>query len=336
MKHVLLAAVAALALTGLPAASQAAEKFRISVETGPNHVRNISLKAFVAKLKAEAAGRLEVEFYEGAALYRDRDVPKALAQGNIEMALPGLWNLDKFVPDAVVFDLPMFYGAKAEEIYAISDGPVGRELYAKLEEKLRAQVIGRPMDLGYVNLFTSFPVNGYADIVGKKIRIPGGAANGERFKVLGANPVLVPWPDVPLAMTQGTVDGAITTFESVRSAKLWDSNVKYAFADREAFYQYVPMVSKVFWDRVSPDIRDFIVKTWESTIDDIRKQAAERQLEARADAEKMGIKVTEPSAADLKAARERLMAAQPAIIKETGIDPAFVAKVQAALKVAGG
>jgi C4-dicarboxylate-binding protein DctP len=335
MKRLLLAAVAVGAMLACGLGAAAAEKFRISLETGPNHVRNISMKKFVEKLKAESAGRLDVELYEGASLYKDRDVPKALAQGAIEMALPGLWQLDKFVPDAVIADLPMFFGATAEQIYAVLDGPVGQELNKKLEAKLRVHIVGKYMDLGHVNLFSNAPLNSYADIVGKKIRIPGGAASGERFKTLGANPVLVPWPDVPLAMTQGTVDGLITTFESVRSAKLWDANVKYAYADRETFYQYLPMISKAFWDKTTPEIRKFITDTWANTIDDIRKTAAERQKDAREEAEKAGIKVVDPKPADLKAARAKLMAAQDAIIEAIGIDPAFVKKAQAALDKAG-
>lgn len=335
MKRLLLAAAAALAVAAYGTGAMAAEKFRISLETGPNHVRNISMKKFVEKLKAESAGRLEVEFYEGASLYKDRDVPKALAQGTLEMALPGLWQLDKFVPDAVVADLPMFFGATAEQVYAVLDGPVGQELNKKLEAKLRVHIVGKYMDLGHVNLYSSQPIEGYDSIVGKKIRIPGGAASAERFKTLGANPVLVPWPDVPLAMTQGTVDGLITTFESVRSAKLWDANVKYAYVDRETFYQYLPMISKAFWDRTTPEIREFITETWASTIDDIRKTAAQRQHEARMEAEKAGIKVVEASPEELKAVRQKLMAAQDAIIKATGIDPDFVKKAEAALNEAG-
>ena len=119
MRRILLAAATALAIGGVATCAVAAEKFRISLETGPNHVRNISMKTFVEKLKAESAGRIEVEFYEGAALYKDRDVPKALAQGNLEMALPGLWQLDKFVPDAVIVDLPLFYGATAEQVQGV-------------------------------------------------------------------------------------------------------------------------------------------------------------------------------------------------------------------------
>lgn len=333
MKRALLVAV--VLAFGCHGAASAAEKFRISLETGPNHVRNLSMKTFVEKLKAESAGKLEVEFYEGAALYKDRDVPKALAQGSLEMALPGLWQLDKFVPDAVIVDLPMFYGATAEQVYAVLDGPVGQELNKKLESKLRVHIVGKYMDLGHVNLFSTQPIDGYDDVLGKKVRIPGGAASAERFKALGANPVLVPWPDVPLAMTQGTVDALITTFESVRSAKLWDANVKHAYADRETFYQYVPMISKAFWDKTTPEIRKFITDTWASAIDEIRKTAAERQQEARQDAEKAGIKVVDPTPEDLKAARQKLMAAQDEIIKATGIDPELVKRAEAALLKAG-
>ena len=75
--------------------------------------------------------------------------------------------------------------------------------------------------------------------------------------------------------------------------------------------------------------------TWASTIGDIRKTAAERQKQAREEAEKAGIKVVDPKPADLKAAREKLMAAQDAIIEATGIDPAFVKKAQEALNKAG-
>lgn len=336
MKRFVAAAAVFAMSAGLAVGAVAAEKFRISLETGPNHIRNISMKKFVEKLQAESKGRLDVEFYEGAALYRDRDVPKALAQGNLEMALPGLWQLDKFVPDAVVLDLPVFYGATAEQIYTITDGPVGRELNKKIEDKLRVHIVGRNMDLGHVNLFTGFPIKGYDDIVGKKVRIPGGAASGERFKVLSANPVLIPWPDLPLALTQGTVDGAITTFESVRSAKLWDSGIKYAFADRETFYQYVPMVSQVFWNKASDDTKTFITETWESTIDEIRQAAAARQDDARKVAQENGITVVEPTKEQLAAARDKLMSAQDEIIKSTGIDPDFVKKAEAALKTAGG
>ena len=49
-KLVIVGAVALLGLTGLPAQADVT-KFKLALSTGPNHVRNISLEGFIAKLK---------------------------------------------------------------------------------------------------------------------------------------------------------------------------------------------------------------------------------------------------------------------------------------------
>ena len=53
-----------------------------------------------------------------------------------------------------------------------------------------------------------------------KMRYSGGSANAERITFLGATPTLIPWPDVPLALSSSAVDGIASTHESVASAKL--------------------------------------------------------------------------------------------------------------------
>ncbi len=37
----------------------------------------------------------------------------------------------------------------------------------------------------------------------------------QRFKALGAGGVVIAWPDVPMALAQGTIDGLSTTTKSV-------------------------------------------------------------------------------------------------------------------------
>ena len=57
-----------------------------------------------------------------------------------------------------------------------------------------------------------------------------------------ATPNVTAWPDVPLALSQGTFDGLSSTDESLASAKLWESGVKYGFEDHEFVGFYVPMM----------------------------------------------------------------------------------------------
>ncbi len=328
-----LAAAAAVLLLGTVAAyAKPAYKLEISLETAPNHVRNISVLEIADELMKRSGGKLEVKVYHGAAKYKDTDVPKALNQGALDMGLPLTLHLGKFVHDFDAPDLPIFYGRSRQEIYKVWDGAAGKKVVAELEKKLGVKVIGRWMDLGSGQTFSiSKEIKTAADLKGLKIRVPGGAGNNMRYEVLGANPVKIAWPDVPQALQRSTVDGLFTTYESVRSAKLWDSGVKFAYENRQSFQQYVPCISGRTWKSYPKDIQNLITTVWNEKIDAIRDKAAARQESAKADGIKNGIKVDVPTKADIDASRAKLMAKQDDIVKELRIDPKLVKLISATL-----
>lgn len=313
--------VAALGVAlGAPGVVSAADpiEFRISLETGPDHSRNKSFEQFVELINEKSGGSLKATIYAGGSLFKGRDVPKALVQGTIDMSAPGTWQLSAFVPDADLTALPAFYGLEREQLYKITDGPIGKDLNTLIENKLRSKVLGRWLDLGFQNTYgiSKAPVKSYADFKGLKVRYPGGTVNSERYKYFGSNTVLIPWPDVPLALIQGTVDGVQTTTESIRSAKLWDSGLKYAFEDKQFIAQYVPLVSMVFWNKLTPEQQNMISSSWEERIDSMRDFAHERQAEARDVCIKNGIEFTSPTVEQRAKARQELLTTQDAIIKE--------------------
>lgn len=317
----------------LAAAAQAAEyTIEISLETGPNHVRNISVVELAKELEAASGGRLEVKVFHGASKYKGTNVPTALAQGALDMGMPGTWHLGKAVPSFNMPGLPMFYGRAHEAQYAVFDGEVGQTLNRMLEEKLNVKVIGRWFDLGFGQMFfTDKEVTSHADLKGLKMRAPGGAANLARFAGFEATAVKIAWPDVPQALQRNTVDGVLTTHESVRSAKLWDSGLRYAYDDYQSFFQYVPVMSRRAWDKLPPDLQQLIVDTWEKNVDKVRQLARERQQSAREEGAKNGIKRVDASAEDLAAMREKLMKGQAALVEELRIDAGLVEKAEAAL-----
>jgi C4-dicarboxylate-binding protein DctP len=323
---------AALLAFGQAAWAQAQHKLEISLETGPNHIRNIGIAEWAEELNKRSGGKLEVKIYHGAAKYKDTDVPKALNQGALDMGLPGTWQLGKFVEDFDSVDLPVFYGIKQEDAYKVWDGAPGKFLQEKIEKKLGVKVIGRWLDLGFQHTFTvGKPVNAHTDMANMKLRIPGGAANIVRYETLGAPAVKIAWPDVPQALQRGTIDGLSTTFESTRSAKLWDSGVKYVYVNNQSFSQYLPMVSGKSWAKYPKDIQDLITSSWEAKIDSLRERARKRQGEARVEAEKNNIKAVDPSPADAAAAKKKLMAKQDELIKELKIDAQLMKLIDATL-----
>jgi len=322
--HCLVAGAAiAMLIVGQP--SEAAEKLRISLDTNPSHVRNKGVELFVAALKERVGDKLEIEVYPSAQLFRDRDVGRALRQGSVEMAIPGTWVLDGMVPSFAITSLPIFYGRPEEATLALMDGALGKAINQRAEEQMRIKVLGPWMNLGFSHFYsTSKPLKTHADLKGLKIRVSGGTANAARVSSLGGIPNVIPWPDVPLALSSSVVDAVSSTHESIASAKLWDSGLSYAFEDKQWFGQYVPMVSGRFWTSLSPELQTAMTEAWAETIDETRAMAAEAQNRARETLIENGIKIETASDEALAEERKKMMATQDDIVSEIGIDTDLV------------
>jgi TRAP-type C4-dicarboxylate transport system substrate-binding protein len=327
-----LASVAAIAAPAIIRSARADEplRLRLSLDTAPSHLRNVSLKDYLGKIEAESGGKIKVEIFESGQLYPDLEVGKALIQGQVEMAAPGSWTITGIVSDADCFQLPVFYGQPIELIHRIIDGKPGAYLNTEIQQKLRSHVLGPYLDLGFQNWYTtSKPIATLADLKGLKIRNSGGAGQAWRARFLGAIPNTTAWPNVPLALSQGTFDGFVSSNESLVSAKLWDSGVKFALEDHQFTAEYIPLFSQVFWDKLSPDQQKMMTDLWAQNIPTYRANMAAAQTKARTTLEEHGVKFVDPTAEQNAAERKRMMAEQDEVAKEIKISPEMVKLIMA-------
>jgi TRAP-type C4-dicarboxylate transport system substrate-binding protein len=327
------AAVALTSLISFSATAQAPLKLRASVDTSVTHGRTIAVADYLKKLQAASGGRIETELFHSGQLFRDRDVAKALRQGGVEMAVPGTWVLTGFVPDADVFQLPIFYGQPADVVHRAIDGPVGLAINKQLEEKLGVRVLGPWLDLGYQNVYsTSKPLNDFGDMAGMKLRNSGGAGQFARAKFFNAQPNMTAWPDVPLALSQGTFDGLSSTNESLASAKLWESGVKYGFEDHSFMGEYIPLISETFWKKLPPDLQKLMIEVWRDNIGTYRNNMEDAQKEARHVLDQHGVKFVDPSPEQLADVRKKMLPLQDDIAKELRITPSLVTQVMSEIR----
>ncbi len=316
--------------------AQDAPKMRISLDTSAAHTRTVLVTKYAEELEKRSGGKLKVEVFHSAQLFRDRDVAKALRQGGAEMGVPGSWSLTGLEPSLDLLQAPAFYGRTAAEVYKVSDGEVGAILNGMLEKKIGVKVIGKWLDLGASHTFsTTRPLNGPGDLKGLKIRTSGGAGQFIRVKFFDGIPNFTAWPDVPLALSQGTFDALITTNESCASAKLWDSGVKHSLQDYQFFAQYIPLLSEIFWKKLDPGLQKIVLSTWADHIDAWRKEMADGQAQALETMKKNGITVVSLTPEVIAETRKRLMATQDEVVKELKLDPALVQKANAALGITG-
>jgi C4-dicarboxylate-binding protein DctP len=165
---------------------QAAERFKALAEKATN-------------------GRVKIEVYPNSQLYKDKEELEALQLGAVQMLAP---SLAKFGPLGVkefeVFDLPYLFPNK-EALYRVTEGPVGKSLFAKLDTK---GIVGLAYwDNGFKVMSANKPIRMPADFKGLKLRIQASKVLDAQMRALGANPQVLAFSEVYQALQTGVVDG---------------------------------------------------------------------------------------------------------------------------------
>jgi C4-dicarboxylate-binding protein DctP len=331
-----MAVVAAPALRIGSAAADAPLMLRCSLETAPSHTRNAVMRDYLGRIEAAAGGRIKTQLFESGQLFPDLQVGKALLQGQIEMAAPGAWSLTGVVPDADFFQLPALYGRAIEMVHRVVDGAPGQLLAQQIEQQLNSHVIGPWLDLGFFNWYsTGKPLNSYGDLKGLKIRNSGGAGQAWRTQFMGAIPNTTPLPNVSLGLSQGTFDGLITSHETVASGQFWESGIRHGLEDHQFIGVYIPLLSRAFWQKLPADLRQIFTDQWRENVPAYRAGMAAAQARAREALQAHDIKIVVPSAEELAATRQEMMAKQEQAAKLSNISPEMLASISAVLAAAG-
>jgi len=319
---------AVLAAPYVRRASAAPLQLRCSLDTAPSHPRNVALRDFLSKVEKASDGQIETKLFESGSLFPDLQVVKALVQGQVEMACPGTWTITGFVPDADFSQLPAFYGQSIDVVHKAADGSAGKHVNEEVASKLKVKVLGSWFDLGFNQWFsTKKPLNSLADLKDMKLRSPGGVLNSWRIRFFGGIANVTAWPDVPLAMSQGTFDGLISTDESVNSSKLYDSGLRHSLQDNQGMGLYVPIMNQDFWGKIGAKTQDAVLKLWADNLPTYRTNTANAQAAGREALAKAGVVFVDVPKTDLDATRQKMLAEQDKVAADAHMSPELLKMV---------
>ncbi len=305
-------------------------ELRCSLDTAPSHPRNIAFREFLAKIEAASGGQVKTTLFESGTLFPDLQVVKALVQGQVEMACPGTWAITGFVPDADFSGLPAFYGRTLAMVHKAVDGKGGQFVNREIAQKLNVQVLGGWFDLGLNTWFsTRKPLNSLSDLKDMKIRSAGGVLNSWRIRYFGGIANVTAWPDVPLAMSQGTFDGLITTYESANSSKLYDSGLRHGMEDRQSIGLYIPLANQDMWKKLGPKLQETVLQLWSENLPAWRENTAASQARARDALVKQGVTMVDVPQAELDAVHAKMLNEQDKTAADAHISPELVKLVMA-------
>src|SRR5436190_7965842 len=214
-----------------------------------DHPVSMGVKRFAELLAAKSGGKLKVQEFPASQLGNEMQQQSALQGGVQEMSAPATTSLAGIVKEFGLVDFPFSVGDFAQAD-ALLDGPLGQALIAKLPDK--GLVALGYWDLGFRNVTNSKrPIAKPEDLDGLKIRVIPNPVFLDTFKAFKANPVPMPFAELYGALESKAVDGQENPFAVILSNKFYEVQ-KFVSATNHVYAANIVLVSKKFWDKLSP------------------------------------------------------------------------------------
>jgi tripartite ATP-independent transporter DctP family solute receptor len=248
-------AVAAMALAavlaGFPAAAQVQERtIRWGHLNNTDHPVSMGVQKVAEILAAKSGGKLKIREFAASQLGNEMQEQSALRGGTQEMMSASTTSLASVVKEFGLLDFPFLVSTTAQAD-ALVAGAFGKAMNETLPSK-DLVALGY-WGLGFRNTTNSkLPITKVEDFAGLKLRVIPNPVYLETFKAFKANPVPMNFGELYGALENKTVDGQENPYSVILSNKFFEVQ-KYVSATSHTFTQNIILVSKKFWDKLSPE-----------------------------------------------------------------------------------
>jgi TRAP-type transport system periplasmic protein len=322
--------IAALALCATAAGAQTPIVMKIATVNAGESPRNLAAYEFARVVGEKSGGRLKGEVYINNQLARGEGATlEGIQLGTIDVAPVGSAPIGGiFEPAFLPLDLPFLWTSR-EQVWKVMDGPVGQELFKKMEAKgVKGLCWGGGW--GFRNMQSNVrAVATPEDMKGQTVRVQESPIYISMMKELGANPVPMPWGEVYLAMKQGTVDAMESPVFTVVSDKFYEVTKFYSLTK----HTYPPIswyTNLRKYQALAPDLRQAVDEAAQAACKKDREAELEKEKADIAFVEKAGVKVNEVK--DLTAFQARMKPAYDLVAAKVGKE--WLDKVMAAASAA--
>lgn len=321
MKKIVNAVAMALALAGVAGAVQAADykpriiRFGYGLAEDSNQGR--AVKFFSEDLAQRTGGKLKAKGFASATLGGDIQMQNALIGGAQEMMVGSTATLVGVVKDFGVYDLPFLFNNE-QEADAILDGPFGRKLADKLQEKGLVGLVY--WENGFRNLTNNKrPITKMEDLQGIKLRVMQNPVYIDMFNSFGANAVPLAFSELFTALETKTVDGQENPVNTIQSSKFYEVQ-KYLSLTKHVYSPWIVLASKKWWDGLSADEKKALNESAIASRDFERKDSRAEAIKAVDFLKSKGMQVSVVSDAELARMREKAKPATEKFAADGGAD----------------
>ena len=263
------------------------------------HPYDLAADSFAARVARVTQGAVTIKVFPAAQLGDSPEQIEGLRLGTLDLALAAFSHASQFCPEFGLFGAPFIFDSDAH-FAAVFDGEIGVTLDQRCEQRYGVRLLST-LTSGYRMLFNGTrPVQQAADLKGLKIRVMGGEADALTWQTFGAIAVPMPYSEVYSALQAGVIDGAENEPASVLANKFYEAAPYFAPTN----HLVLPMglfASGKTLARLPEQYRELLrtearaVAAWQRTL------MAQRNADALAEMQRLGVRVSMLDAAELRA-----------------------------------
>jgi C4-dicarboxylate-binding protein DctP len=288
---------AVVALGAAPAEAQKVLKyahFQPAKDDQPKHVAALAFKDHVEKT---TGGSIKVEIFPAGQFGKDQPTMEGLKLGTLELAVAHDGAIATVHKAIGILGIPFLYD-NHEHAWRVYDSGWLKEFSDDMIKKTGIRMLGLA-DNG-VRHFTNSArsIKSPADMKGMKIRIQPSPVFKTLVESLGASASAIPWAELPTALQQKVVDGQENGVTNILAASLYQHQ-KYITLDGHVWSIHAYMMNDRFYQGLTSTEKKAVEEGTQKAIAIHRKMTSDQDKNAKAILEKVGMQVTELSAAEV-------------------------------------
>jgi TRAP-type C4-dicarboxylate transport system substrate-binding protein len=187
---------------------------------------NIGVWDAISMIKERSKGAIDIDYFMNGVLGNEASMLAQCMEGSLDLTQFSIGSVSQYCPWLDLIQLPFLINS-----YELEYKVIKLKEFKALEEKANE-------DLGSVQLLGFFefgmrhfatikgPIKTIADIKGLKIRSIGNPVIDEALRIVGANPVKIPYTELYSALQNGVIDGEEINTTSIAMQKHYEV-IKY-------------------------------------------------------------------------------------------------------------
>ncbi len=262
--------LAAACVFTLATTASAAKTLRISLQLPLKHHLGQNLLDFQQEVEKESNGSLKIEIYPSAQLYKDAEVPQAVASGAIEMGVASLTQYAGTIPAVDITYVPFMFDSTEKVMKGTAPGSPIRNALDSAILGTGTRVLWWQAYGSNIILSKKKEIRVPADVKGMKVRVFGKTL-GDTISTVGGVPTMLSGSEQFLAYQRGTVDAGMTGITAVKSRKLYEVMDNMTLTN-DADIEFIVIINEKVWQGLTDDERAVITKAGQRVEKELREQ----------------------------------------------------------------